>query len=115
MLPILGIIGDVASSWIKGKADEAKAKQEVKIKAIQQEGDWEKIMASGSQNSWKDEWFTIVLSIPLVFSFYPEAVPYIAQGFEALQKTPEWYQWAIMAAISASFGLRGISKFTGGK
>ena len=54
MLPILGIIGDVASSWIKGKAEEAKAKQEVKIKAIQQEGDWEKIMASGSQNSWKD-------------------------------------------------------------
>ena len=30
------------------------------------EADWEKIMAEGSQSSWKDEWLTILFSIPLV-------------------------------------------------
>lgn len=117
---IIGAVGDIAGSWVKGKADEAKAKQEVrkaqenaKLKVIENEGSWEKIMAQGAQNSWKDEWFTIILSIPLVGAFIPDAVPYIMAGFQALQATPEWYQWAVLAAISASFGLRGINKFKG--
>jgi hypothetical protein len=117
---IISAVGNVAGSWVKGKADEAKAKQEVrkaqenaKLKIIENEGSWEKLMAEGSKDSWKDEWFTIILSIPLVGAFIPDFVPYIMAGFEALQQTPEWYQWAVMAAISASFGIRGISKFKG--
>lgn len=120
MMPVLGLIGEVAGSWIKGKAEENKAKQEVKkaqenakLRVIENEGNWEKLMAEGSKDSWKDEWFTVILSIPLVGAFIPDFVPYIMAGFEALENTPEWYQWAVMAAISASFGIRGINKFKG--
>jgi hypothetical protein len=110
---IIGAVGEIAGSWVKGKADEAKAKQRAKLKIIENEGNWEQIMARGSATSWKDEWFTIILSIPLIGAFIPEAVPYIMSGFDALERTPEWYQWAVLAAISASFGLRGINKFKG--
>ena len=110
---IIGAIGEIAGSWIKGKADESKAKQQAKIKMLENEGNWEQIMARGSATSWKDEWFTIILSIPLIGAFIPEFVPYIMSGFDALERTPEWYQWSVLAAISASFGLRGINKFRG--
>ena len=110
---IISAIGSIGSSWVQGKAEEAKAKQQAKIKMLENEGNWEQIMARGSASSWKDEWFTIILSIPLIGAFIPDAVPYIMAGFQALQATPEWYQWAVLAAISASFGLRGINKFKG--
>jgi len=110
---IIGAVGNIAGSWIQGKADEAKAKQQAKLKLIENEGNWENIMAKGAANSWKDEWFTIILSIPLIGAFIPDFVPYIMAGFQALQATPEWYQWSVLAAISASFGLRGINKFKG--
>ena len=110
---IIGAVGEIAGSWVKGKADEAKAKQKAKLKMIQNDGNWEQIMARGSASSWKDEWFTIILSIPLIGAFIPDAVPYIMSGFDALERTPEWYQWAVLAAIYASFGLRGINKFKG--
>ena len=112
---IIGAVGEIAGSWVKGKADEAKAKQKAKLKVIENEGNWEQIMARGSATSWKDEWFTIILSIPLIGAFIPDFVPYIMAGFQALQATPEWYQWSVLAAISASFGLRGINKFKGMK
>ena len=60
-------------------ADRAKAEAEARAKAEAEaqimlsratsEADWEKIMAQGSNNSWKDEWLTILFSIPLILVF----------------------------------------------
>ena len=33
--------------------------------------DWERVMAENSKSSWKDEFFVIVLSIPLILAFIP--------------------------------------------
>jgi len=60
---------------------------------------------------WKDEWFTIVLSIPLIMCFVPSLAPYVAAGFGALASTPEWYQAALGVAISASFGIKKFADF----
>lgn len=109
MIQLLTMIGGLATSWIQGKADEAKAKQEVKLKAMQQEENWEKIMAEGSQTSWKDEWFTVVLSIPMICAFIPSLVPYISEGFRVLDTMPEYYKGFLAAAIAASFGLKGLA------
>ena len=32
----------------------------------------------------------------------------VEEGFAALDRTPEWFQWAMYASIGASFGIRGI-------
>jgi len=43
----------------------------MKVAATHEAG-WEKIMAQGSQNSWKDEWLVGLFSIPLILSFCGE-------------------------------------------
>lgn len=111
MISLLTTFAGLATSWIEGKAEESKAKTEVRIKAMQSEENWERIMAEGSQGSWKDEWFVIVLSIPMILAFVPSAVPYIEEGFRVLERMPEYYKAFLAAAIAASFGLKGLANW----
>jgi len=111
MIQLITLVGELATTWMQGKAEEAKVKQEVKIKAMQSEENWEKMMAEGSKTSWKDEWFVIVLSIPMIGAFIPSLVPYIQQGFVVLNSMPEYYKGFLAAAIAASFGLKGLSNW----
>lgn len=111
MINLLSMIGGIASTWLEGKADEAKAKQQVRIKAIESEENWEKMMAEGSQTSWKDEWFVLILSIPMILAFIPSAVPYIEEGFRVLDSMPEYYKGFLAAAIAASFGLKSLTNW----
>jgi hypothetical protein len=68
---LIGPIAELAGGWLKGKADanaaaanlklvEAEAKATIMKNAATSESDWERVMAEGSQNSWKDEWLTIL-------------------------------------------------------
>ena len=80
---------------------------------IQQGGDWEALHAQGSQSSWKDEWFTVLFSIPLIMCFIPPLVPYVEQGFAVLETMPDWYKGFLGAAVAASFGIRSLTNFKG--
>jgi hypothetical protein len=63
------------------------------------------------QNSgWKDEWFTILFSVPLVIAFFPGLVPYLVAGFQALEQMPVWYKAYLGAAVTASFGLKTVDR-----
>jgi hypothetical protein len=72
-------------------------------------------------NSWRDEWFTVILSLPLLIVFgsifldKPEWITKLKEGFETLNQLPEWYIYALLAAIASSFGLKvtdlAIKKF----
>lgn len=55
---------------------------------------------------WKDEFFVIIFSIPLIMCFIPGMDYYVIMGFDALKGTPDWYQWAISIMVAASFGYR---------
>ena len=68
-------------------------------------------MAEGSKSSWKDEWFVIILSIPLILCWIPGAEGWVDRGFEQLSKAPDWYFYSLGIAISASFGIRGATAF----
>ncbi len=117
MLGLLTAITDLAGTWVKSKAESTKATAEAKATALktaaQSTADWERIMAEASKNSWKDEWLTLVFSIPLILSFIPSAVPHIQKGFEALATLPTWYHEILMVIVLASFGVKagkGIMK-----
>ena len=103
------LLGGVMDS-VKDRAAIRKAKVDSEIKVIQKASqnisDWEKIHAKGSQSSWKDEWWTLVWSIPLVMGFVPGGSAYTQAGFEALSKMPEWYQYTLVTMVLASFGIR---------
>jgi hypothetical protein len=73
--------------------------------------EWETTMAKASDDSWKDEAWTLTFIAIIIFSFIPYFQPYVARGIEFLGTFPEWLQWSIMASIGASFGLKSIGKF----
>ena len=124
---LIGPITERAGGWLKGKADaqaaaanlklvEAEAKATIMKSAATSEAEWEKIMAQGSQSSWKDEWLTILFSVPLVLCFTGEwGRQTVSDGFAALESMPEWYQYTLGVIVAASFGVRSATKFFGGK
>ena len=120
-----GLFG-VASSAVEGYVEtkKAKAKQKlVKIEAetslmekqIKGEIDWDVEAIKGSKDSWKDEYLTILFSIPLLLCFLPWTVEYVERGFNALATTPDWYKYTLGIIVSASFGIKGATKTFGKK
>ena len=122
---LIGPASDLLGGWLKSKAETkaaetrakvAKAEAEVMKVAATHEAGWEKIMAKGSQSSWKDEWLTILFSIPLILAFAGEwGRTIVAEGFAALEVMPDWYQYTLCVIVAASFGVRSATKFFGKK
>lgn len=113
---LLGPAVDLAKDFIKGKADEKKAIQERKIASIQNDADWEAKMADATANSWKDEFWSIILALPIAAVAYSIAIDDVSiiirvkEGFVALDSLPDWYQYLLFIAVSASFGVKGADK-----
>tara|TARA_B100000212_G_scaffold176344_1_gene132722 strand:+ start:370 stop:756 length:387 start_codon:yes stop_codon:yes gene_type:complete len=124
---LIGPIANIAGGWLQGKADvkaaeaklkltEAEAKAKIMLSKETSIADWERIMAQGSQNSWKDEWLTILFSIPLILVFLGDTGrQVVADGFAALEMMPDWYQYTLGVIVAASFGVRSATKFFGRK
>lgn len=124
---LIGPISDLAGTWLRGKVEtkaaetktrvaRAEAEAQIMLSAATSEAEWERVMAQASTNSWKDEWLTILFSIPLILSFCGDWGRHITeQGFAALQVMPDWYQYTLGVIVAASFGVRSATKFFGGK
>ena len=121
--PVTSIVGGIVQGKMEQKAAETKAKvakaeaqAQIMLSQATSEADWEKVMAEGSQDSWKDEWLTILFSVPLVLAFCGEwGRDIVADGFSALDAMPDYYRYTLGAIVSASFGIRGATKFFGKK
>jgi len=114
MIPFIGPIIDGVVSIFKSKEDRKKIKVQGEIDRIQGANDsiaeWEKVQAENNKHSWKDEYWTIILSIPCIMCFVPGWVEYALQGFDALQKMPEYYRYWLGVAILTSFGIRIVKR-----
>ena len=112
MIPILNTIAALAGTWLEGRVAKTKAKAEaeatVLIKQAESAADWEAAMARNSGQSWKDEWLTLLFSIPLIMCFIPSMVPYVQDGFEVLGNMPDFYQYTLSVIVAASFGVRSV-------
>ena len=106
---IVGGLFKLGKGWLEGKQATQAAKQEKELEVIKNLASWDEIQAKGSQTSWKDEYLTIVLSIPLIMCFIPSLAPYVGQGFEVLKETPEWYQYLVGVVVAASFGIKKVT------
>lgn len=108
---LIGPIVNLAGGYLKNKAEEKQAVHERKLEAIKHKANWDNIQASNSGTSFKDEWFTLLFSVPLVMAFVPEAVHIVEDGFKVLESMPDWYKAFLGAAVAASFGIRTLSKW----
>ena len=109
---LIGPVANLAGTWLDGHVAEKKAKTEAKINERQATGeiDWDIAQAKASEGSWKDEWLTILFSIPLVLAFVPGCEDIVQIGFAQLQLMPDWYKYALSVIVAASFGVRSATK-----
>tara|TARA_R100000426_G_scaffold60640_1_gene42773 strand:- start:209 stop:592 length:384 start_codon:yes stop_codon:yes gene_type:complete len=123
---LIAPIANIAGSWIDGKVEQTKAKASANVARAKAEAtimekkatgeiDWDIEMARSSASSWKDEWLVILFSIPLILAFIPGMEDVVRNGFEQLNKMPEWYQYSLGVIVAASFGVRSATKFFGKK
>ncbi len=123
MIQFLTPIANLAGSWLdakttkqaaeaKLKLTEAEARSKILLSEKTSVADWERIMAQGTTNSYKDEYLVILFSIPLILSFCGEwGRVTVAEGFVALQAMPEWYQYTLGVIVASSFAVRSATKF----
>ena len=122
---ILNPLGSIASSWLEGRNEKIKANTRVKIAQAEAEAavmqkkatgeiDWDVAQAKASETSWKDEWLTVVFTLPLILLLFGEEER-VNNFFVALSNCPEWYQYLLGTIVAASFGFRGAAKFMGKK
>lgn len=113
---LLGPITNLVGGYLNNKHEQAQAKHQAKLQVIQNDADWEAKMAAASASSWKDEFWTVVLAVPLFCLGYsvvvddPSIVARVRDSFDALDALPDYYQYLLFLAVSASFGIRGADK-----
>ena len=113
---ILSQIGGLATSWLDNKAAIQAANAEIKKKQLTGEIDWDLEAIKATQHSWKDEYLTLIISIPLILCFCGEWGREAAHnGFLALQQAPDFYKYTLGCVVAASFGIRSATKFFGKK
>tara|TARA_R110002020_G_scaffold216046_3_gene423417 strand:- start:1358 stop:1708 length:351 start_codon:yes stop_codon:yes gene_type:complete len=111
---IIGSVVGLATSVIDSKTQIKLTEAEIKKKQLTGEIDWDLAAIQATQNSWKDEWITLLFSIPLILAFCGDWGNSIVQaGFLALETMPTWYQYSLGGIVSASIGIRSVSKFFG--
>ena len=121
---LIGPIAEIAGTWMSGKVEEKKAQAKTRVAKAEAEAmvmqkkatgeiDWDLKMADASASSWKDEWLTILFSIPLILAFVPGMEEIVKNGFDRLNEMPEWYQYSLGVIVAASFGVRSATKFFG--
>lgn len=128
MSPIIGaVLGTVVNSiadWWKRREEtramehqttmeikKAEAESVIRRLETQQQLDAEWEIEQIKQSGWKDEWVTILVSVPLVMCFIPGLVPYVKDGFAALETMPAWYQYSVLAVFAAALGFRKLTDF----
>ena len=117
---LIGPVVELAGTYLKGRVERSKAEVEAKVatsaakaavmtKVAAGEMEWNQAWAEGAQKSWKDEWLTILVSIPLILAFtgYEDVVQ---RGFEALEAMPSYYKTAVGVVFAASFGVQSVTK-----
>ena len=62
-------------------------------------------------HSWLDEFWTLVLALPLILAFTPWFQGFVSRGFVIIgADAPVWYQAAVGSAIAWVFTKRAIGR-----
>ena len=115
---LLGPIGEIASTWLKGRNEKIRAEAETKIALVKSKAVIAEKQATGEMelqqslteqmgDSWKDEFWTLLIGGILICCFLPFTQEYVKKGFEFLNtSTPEWFTHIILISVSATYGIR---------
>lgn len=68
---------------------------------------WEIEAVKSGNNSWKDEYVTILFSIPAILCFIQPEI--VEDGFKALEQSPDWYEYSFLTVMLAAVGVKMTS------
>jgi len=124
LLSIIKEVIGIGAGWLerRQKRADVKLEAETKVTVARAEAEvarlgkaqdaeiaWDNETASQMDRTWKDEYWTLLLSFPLVLSFLGEWGRQRAmEGFVAIQSVPDWYMYSLGLAIASSFGYRAL-------
>lgn len=112
---------NLGGQYFKNKSEKAQVKHQKEMKLLSQDDAY----ANQSALSWKDEYWTIILSLPFVQLILAPPVEIamneeayvngqwtnaVVSGLESLSLVPEWYQYLFGIAVLASFGIKPTVK-----
>ena len=115
---VIGTGFKVMKTRSETKQMQALAEQKHYEKMVEGKIQYEVAKQNAMDNSWRDEWFTVILSLPLLIVFgsvffnKPEWIEKLKEGFETLNQLPDWYIYALLAAIASSFGTVSYTHLT---
>ena len=77
---VISAVADIAGGYLKGKQEKAVAKQKLEVAKIEaqmqkvtQDANWEETAIKASDNSWKDELWTVFFVLLIGACFIPAA------------------------------------------
>lgn len=131
--PLTGGITSLAKSWIESRDLKRTHKHELaKIKATAEvehakslahvEATYDNLAQTAMKTSWKDEYLTIVFTVPFIITFLAPFVDaylklrdinvsvlqLVTDAWAAVSSAPEWYQYMLGGIVVATFGLRWL-------
>lgn len=125
-IPIIGDIFGMINDSIKAKRNLKQAIEMAKIERVNKldtaDIDWDMLMARNSQDSWKDEWLTIWVTIvnfgiptgswiaDVLRSSEP-ALQRLPELYNALDSVPDWLMVANGIVFAGSFGVKPAIKW----
>lgn len=106
---LIAPLAELLGGWLKGRKEIQQATIQKEVQQLQNEANWDTVQAEASKASWKDEWLTLLVSIPMIMAFIPSLKEEVLAGFEVLGECPEWYQVLIGVVFAASFGIKKVT------
>lgn len=111
-MSILTVLGGLVKPITEAYSSRQERKQAIHLKELEgiQNADAseflaDKARAESLQGSWKDEFITLVVTIPIVMCFVPGWNGYVTDGFNALNSTPQWFQYLTISIYSVGAGV----------
>jgi hypothetical protein len=111
---ILNFLSAPLTAYIKKqerKEELASAITEKKIELVNTAQNhkalWEIEAVKSGNTSWKDEYVTILFSLPAIICFIEPEV--VERGFIALEQSPDWYEYSFLTVMLAAVGVKMTS------
>ncbi len=112
-IPFVALFGPVVNYFTKRSENQTRIKEKNIDRIVNAEDKmaaWETIQAESGRYSWKDEFWTIVLAIPMIGCFVPGGEVIMIDGFKALKNMPDFYQYWLGIAVLSAFGIKMVKR-----
>jgi len=120
---VSGLVSPITSHFTKKNENKTKVKQQQIQRLMDsdnKEAEWEAIQAESGNNSWKDEWITLIITLPIPIIFFSVILsvllddPSIAEaakaGVTAIKELVPNYAELLYIVCLAAIGIKAFKR-----